>query len=260
MGAAAMSDIASLEYSLKQQHGAIPVMGAELECYVTLVPEQVEAFWQAVSHALEAAGMPWQRIEKERGTHQYELIFPPVAPARLAAILAAAKQAVEAEARARSVSCSFAARPFSGEPSSGLHIHLHLEDAAGNYLYHKSDDEMSEALAFSLGGLLAGMAQDMAIFCPSAESFTRFEDKDHVPRTFSWGVNNRYAALRIPAERNPYRKRIEHRMAGADADPESVITAILRRVLEGLEQGTAPPPQEYGKPESIFLTAAHCLS
>lgn len=244
--------IEALESGLRRAFGAVPVMGAELECYVTLAPDQVEPFWHAVSLVMDAAGAPFERIEKERGTHQYELIFPPASPTQLAANLAAAKQAVEDEARARGVSCSFAARPFPDEPSSGLHIHVHLENAAGEYLYHKLEDTMSGALKYSLGGLLQGMAEDMAIFCPHPHSFARFEDKDHVPRSFCWGVNNRYAALRIPAERDPYRKRIEHRMAGADADPEAVIAAILRRLTEGLEQKLEPPPQEYGKPQSIF--------
>jgi glutamine synthetase len=250
-----MNTIDELESKLLQKHHATPVMGAELECYVTLAPEQVELFWQAVRTALADSGMVWERLEKERGSHQYEMIFAPVSPSRMAQILIAAKQIVAAEAARMNLSASFAAKPYEDEPSSGLHIHLHLENDAGEYLYHKTEDAMSDVLRFSLGGLLAGMAEDIAVFCPEPESWARFADIDHVPRNYSWGVNNRYCALRIPAERDPERKRIEHRMAGADAAPEAVITAILARVMEGLENRTEPPPQEYGKPASTIREA-----
>ncbi len=227
-------------------------MGAELECYVTLAPEQVEPFWQAVREAMVNAGMAFERIEKERGTHQYEMIFAPEPPARLAQILTKAKYFVTSQAARMAVFSSFSAKTYEHEPSSGLHIHLHLENESGEYLYHKADETMSEALRFSLGGLLAGMPEDMAIFCSTPESWARFSDGDHVPRSYSWGVNNRYCALRIPAERNPKRKRIEHRMAGADAAPEAVIAAILARIMEGLESRTEPPAQEYGKPMPVI--------
>ncbi|MFN8971634.1 MAG: hypothetical protein ACK5ZH_04195 [Alphaproteobacteria bacterium] len=247
-----MEQIADLESQLLVKHRARPVMGAELECYVALAPEQVEPFWQAVRVAMINADMAFERIEKERGTHQYEMIFAPAAPSRMAQILAQAKYFVEAEALRIAVDASFAAKTYEDEPSSGLHIHLHLENELGEYLYHKTDETMSEALRFSLGGLLAGMAEDMAIFCPTPESRARFHDPDHVPRNYSWGVNNRYCALRIPAERDPERKRIEHRMAGADAAPAAVIAAILTRVIEGLENRIEPPLQEYGKPMPVI--------
>jgi glutamine synthetase len=75
----------------------------------------------------------------------------------------------------------------------------------------------------------------------------RLNDRDHVPKIAGWGVNNRYCALRIPMDPDPYNKRIEHRAPCANADPEAAIAAMLGGVLRGLRERIEPPAQEYGK-------------
>lgn len=230
-------------------------MGAELECYVTLTPETMDAFWKPVIDALKAEGVPVIRIEKERGEHQYELVLGIAAPHKLAEYLEFAKSTIEEEAKRQNTKCSFTAKPYDDQPSSGLHIHTHLANGDGTNLYHKTEEEMSDALKFSLGGLMARLEKDMDVFCPTTESHRRYDDADHVPRKFCWGVNNRYCALRIPLDPDHYNKRIEHRMAGADADATAVVKVILQGILEGLEQRIEPPEQEYGKPEKVYLTS-----
>jgi glutamine synthetase len=242
-----------LENELITRFGATPIMGAELECYVTLTPEAMDAFWATVVEALKQENIPVIRVEKERGEHQYELVLGTGSPRQLADWIQFAKNTIEEKAKASDVAGSFAAKPYDDQPSSGLHIHTHLADSEGVNLYHKTEEEMSNALRFSLGGLMTRLEKDMAIFCPTVESHRRYDDADHVPRKFCWGVNNRYCALRIPMERDPYNKRIEHRMAGADADATKVIEAILIGILEGLDASIEPPAQEYGKPDKVYL-------
>ena len=63
----------------------------------------------------------------------------------------------------------------------------------------------------------------------------------------SWGMNNRYAALRIPATINPF-KVVEHRMCSANANPKKAIEAIIAGIIVGLEFELTAPEQEFGKP------------
>ena len=56
----------------------------------------------------------------------------------------------------------------------------------------------------------------------------------------SWGYETRAAAVRIPGGSNAAR-RIEHRVAGADANPYLVLAAMLGAALEGIENGIEPP-------------------
>ena len=101
------------------------------------------------------------------------------------------------------------------------------------------------ALRHTLGGLLATMQENMDVFAPTEESRARFASGDHIPTTVSWGANNRTTALRLPYTGLPFR-RIEHRVAGADADVAAVIAVILEGVLHGLENRLEPGPQMHG--------------
>ncbi len=51
--------------------------------------------------------------------------------------------------------------------------------------------------------------------------------------TAQWGFNNRTVALRIP-HGGPAATRIEHRIAGADANPYLVLASILAGVNHGV--------------------------
>jgi glutamine synthetase len=249
--------ISSLSKLLFTHFGAVPYIGAEIECYVAL-PEgdiaAIDAFWLPVKQALLAQNIPLLRIEQEQGKGQFELVLGVASPEPMYEFITQAKNIVQAHARAQNVAASFEAKPYHNQPSSGLHIHIHLANGANENLFHKTEEEMSEMLAFSLGGLLATLPHFLPIWCPNDSEFTRFLDNDHVPRTLSWGVNNRYCALRIPMIQDPYSKRIEHRMSHAHADADAVIAAILAGVFIGLEYRIAPPDQEYGKPEAILPT------
>jgi glutamine synthetase len=70
----------------------------------------------------------------------------------------------------------------------------------------------------------------------------------------TWGYETRNAAVRIPGGSNAAR-RIEHRVAGADANPYLVLAAILGAALEGIEGRIAPPePMTAAKDEESGAT------
>lgn len=240
----ACAAIPSVEKRLLEQFGLVPVMAAEIECYVPLEGD-IDAFWRPVDAALRDTGVGLVRIEKERGAHQYELVTQVTTPARLIDWL----ENIKAIINGQGVPVSFAAKPFTEQPSSGLHLHLHLGDEAdGINAYHKTEEWVSDALRWSLGGLLATLPHAMSVFFPNEASLARLQDIDHVPKLAGWGVNNRYCALRIPAGEDPYDKRIEHRVPCADADPALAVLAMLEGVAIGLENKIEPPAQEHGKP------------
>jgi glutamine synthetase len=60
-----------------------------------------------------------------------------------------------------------------------------------------------------------------------------------------WGVNNRSAGLRIPMSPSDAR-RIEHRAAGADANPYLMLAAILAGLHHGLTNKIDPGPAAVG--------------
>jgi glutamine synthetase len=155
------------------------------------------------------------------------------------------KKIITDTAKKYSMEASFAAKPLADDFGSGLHIHVHLENKQGQNQYVKQDAFISDALNYSLGGLLLWMPDTMAIFAPSPASYKRFAPGSNGPQTVSWGANNRTVALRLPDSAHD-NKRIEHRVSGADADVWQVVYVILCAIHYGLLTKAKPDGQVYG--------------
>ena len=95
----------------------------------------------------------------------------------------------------------------------------------------RSDGET--LLGYGVAGLQATMSESMAIFAPNINVYRRFKPDEFVPVTRDWGENNRSVAFRLPIGDGQSR-RIEHRVAGAEANPYLVIAAVLAGVHHGI--------------------------
>ncbi len=81
----------------------------------------------------------------------------------------------------------------------------------------------------------------MALCAPGPNSYRRFRAEAYVPLHPTWSINNRGSAIRVPAS-DADNLRIEHRLAGADANPYLVCAWVLAGMLHGLEKRLEPPP------------------
>lgn len=212
-------------------------------------------FWAPLRAALLAQHIPLLRIEQERGDYQFELVFGTGSPQAVTEYVATAKDLISEHAKAQGTQALFDAKPYAHQPASALHYHINLTNAKGSNVFIKTEEGMSDALIYALGGMLATIPLAMEVWCPTPASIARFDGADHIPRTLSWGVNNRYCALRIPMIQDTHDKRIEHRMAGADANPHRVMQAVLAGMLVGLEFQLECGAQEFGKPEALDVQA-----
>jgi glutamine synthetase len=145
------------------------------------------------------------------------------------------KRAIKAAAQAEGLQATFMAKPFADRASNGLHVHISLVDRQGSNRF--AADEA--ALHHAIGGLQATMAEAMLLFAPNANSFRRLRPLSYAPTAPTWGHNNRTVALRIPAGA-PAARRIEHRVAGADANPYLVVAAVLAGIHHGLTERLDP--------------------
>jgi glutamine synthetase len=128
---------------------------------------------------------------------------------------------------------------------SGLHIHASLYDRQGNNLFNDPASEatpaISEVLRHAVGGMARTMPDAMAIFAPNANSYRRFVPGAYVPMSPNWGYNHRDVSMRIPVSGHDHR-RVEHRVAGADANPYLVVAAVLAGMHAGISRGLEPGP------------------
>ena len=107
------------------------------------------------------------------------------------------------------------------------------------------DSSGTELLQFAVAGMLSAMKESTLIFAPHFNSYRRLRPDAHAPTAICWGYENRTTAIRIPGGA-PQARRIEHRVAGADANPYLVLAAILGAALLGMEEKLLPPDQTKG--------------
>lgn len=253
--------------------GLTPVVACELEFYLVrreggvIVPAEparpgrvpgaprVLAFdkldeWGPVLAEIDqgcaAQGVPAGAATAEYGGGQFEVNLGHVADPVLAADHALLlRRIVKGVAERHGLIATFMSKPFAEQSGSGLHIHASLADAAGRNVFDETTPDGDRLMGHAIAGLQATTYDAMAIFAPNFNAFRRFAPNQFVPVNTSWGVNNRSVSFRIPAGGGPAR-RIEHRIAGAEANPYLVMAAVLAGLHHGLAQRLTPTPPSTG--------------
>lgn len=205
-----------------------------------------EDFLSAVDSACETQKIPIGTALSEFAPGQFEINLHHVDNAALACDHGVMlKRAVKGVARKLGLGASFMAKTFQDDAGSGLHVHVSVLDESGRNVLaepgSKARPPISDTMRHAVGGLLATMHEAMAIFAPTANSYRRLQPKSYVPLAPNWGYNHRSLALRIPLS-DPENLRIEHRVAGADANPYLVVAAILAGIHHGVSKRCDPGP------------------
>jgi glutamine synthetase len=256
------------QVALLKAAGQTPVVAVELEFYVTK-PDCNGAFTLNTPNGLadnpefpmtfqfeemdtlapfiddiykiaNAQGLPIDGVMQESGPGQFEINLKhkadPVAAALDGLLL---KRAVKAAAKAHGIDATFMAKPHHDWSGSGMHVHVSLVDAAGKNLF--AGDPLSPLFRNAIGGLQATMGDFMAVWAQSGNAYRRYVPKSYVSMTAHWGINNRNVALRIPRAAAPG-TRVEHRVSGADANPNLVLAGILAGIRHGIVNKIDPGP------------------
>lgn len=204
------------------------------------------AFTDAVADVCRAQKIPADTAVAEYAPGQFEINLKHRDDALLAcddAILL--KRAIKAVAQQQGMLASFMAKPFVDQAGSGTHIHVSILDRAGRNILACTPEAPSEALRHAIAGLQQTSKDCMLMFAPHANSYRRFVLNAFVPLNDCWGFNNRTVAMRVPHS-DPDNTRVEHRIAGADANPYLVTAAVLAGMLHGLENKGDPGPPIVG--------------
>ena len=206
--------------------------------------EDVDPFLAELYATCEAQNIPAGATLKEFSPGQFEVNLHHVASAELAcdhAVLL--KRAVKAVAKRHGLGATFMAKPFADSAGCSLHVHVSLVDARGRNVFagNKAEKPVSTTLKHAIGGLAATMAESMAIFAPTANSYRRYRPGMFVPLAPNWGRNHRGVALRIPLS-GLEDTRVEHRPGGSDGNPYLVMAAILAGIHHGITKKLDPGP------------------
>ncbi len=223
----------------KQRDTATQVYSiTELEAFAGLLAD--------ITGACDAQAIPYGAITTEYAPGQFEINLDHVPDPLLAADHAVLlKRAVKGCARRHDLQATFAPKPYPEESGSGLHAHVSLIDREGRNVLDNGANGPSDLLRHAIGGCLAMMPASMALFAPNPNGFRRYRANNFVPVSRCWGIENRSAAVRVPMG-DAASRRIEHRIAGADANPYLALASILAAMHHGIVKEIDPGPPSTG--------------
>ncbi|MCB1688613.1 MAG: glutamine synthetase [Halioglobus sp.] len=240
---------AELEFSLVEWDQSVPlhtcpspVGGSPIggNTYGLDVLNHHQAMLEDLRLACEVQDIPFDGVAKESAPSQYEINMQHVDnPVLAAKQILMMKRLIKGVAAKHNLIASFMPKPFETEAGNGLHVHCSLLDESGVNVFDDGTEKGSPLLLNAIGGCLANMADSVAIFSPSYNGYRRFQPGCHAPTYPSWGYENRTVAVRVPAGSHAGR-RLEHRVAGADANPYLLFAVLLSAMLDGIEQNLSP--------------------
>lgn len=224
-------------------------VGRALEAPRVLAFDKLDE-WGAILAEIDAAclaqGVPAGAATAEYGGAQFEVnlghVDDPVLACDHALML---RRIVKGVAGRHGLEATFMSKPFADQSGSGLHIHASLVDGAGRNVFDETTEEGDRLLGHAIAGLQATTYDAMAIFAPNLNAYRRFAPNQFVPVNTSWGINNRSVSFRVPMGGGQAR-RVEHRIAGAEANPYLVMAAMLAGFHHGLSQRLEPTPPSTG--------------
>jgi glutamine synthetase len=169
------------------------------------------------------------------------------------------KRTVRHAAMRHNVYATFMAKPLANEPGSSMHIHQSVVDKrTGRNLFAHRDGSDSALFRSHVAGLQRYLPQVMPLLAPNVNSYRRLQPYLDAPINVHWGVDNRSVGLRVPISTAAGR-RIENRLAGADANPYIAIAASLACGYLGMIERLKPTKQVEGSAYRLAHTLPRTL-
>jgi glutamine synthetase len=135
---------------------------------------------------------------------------------------------------------TFMAKPLANQPGSAMHIHQSVvETRTGRNIFTLDDGSASPLFYSYLAGQQQYLPAATCILAPYVNSYRRLVPNGSAPINVEWGLDNRSAGLRIPISPDGSR-RVENRLAGADANPYLAIAVSLACGYLGIKKKLEP--------------------
>ena len=200
---------------------------------------ELAPFWDEFQVTLELLGVRADTWIHEVGLTQFEINLLHDDPLLVADQAFLFKYAAKEVALKHGLNAVFMAKPIAGQPGSSMHLHQSIVDGDGRNIFSEADGGESLRFRQYIAGLQAYLPDLMLLFAPFVNSYRRFVKGSQAPVNFHWGYDNRTAGLRVPRS-GPAARRVENRVAGADANPYLVIAATLAAGLAGIVEELPP--------------------
>jgi glutamine synthetase len=201
---------------------------------------EFDPIFEAVYDYCEKQDIDIDTLTHEAGAAQIEINFNHGNALELADQAFLFKRTAREAAIRHQIYATFMAKPMQGEPGSAMHIHQSVVDAdTGRNLFSNPDGTDSALFMAHIAGLQKYLPYAMPLLAPNVNSYRRLVPNSDAPINVHWGRDNRTTGLRVPVSQ-PDARRVENRVAGADANPYLAIAASLACGYIGMTQNMEP--------------------
>jgi glutamine synthetase len=228
------------DYPLEPPVGRSGRVESARQAYSIDALAEFDPFVDEVYDYCEEQGLAIDTLIHESGPAQMEINLIHGEPLELADQAFLFKRTVREVALRHNMYATFMAKPMQHQPGSSMHIHQSVVDAeTGKNIFNRPDGEPSELFFHYIGGLQKHLPAALAILAPYVNSYRRAARYHAAPINLKWGYDNRTTGLRVPIGETEAR-RVENRLAGADANPYLAIAVSLVCGFLGIQEKVAP--------------------
>lgn len=199
-------------------------------------------FYCELTETAERMGFPLDALHKELGPGLLEVALKPGVGVRNADNAMLFKTMAKTLAKRQGMLATFMAKLKTSLQGHGAHVHLSLRGAKdGKPLFYDPDGTYggSDLLLHFIGGLQRYLPEFTLMALPNVNSYKRVIPDAWAPVYPNWGYENRTCAFRVVGG-SASSKRVEIRLAGADANPYLALAAFVTAGRLGVENEIKP--------------------
>jgi glutamine synthetase len=228
------------DYPLAPPVGRSSQREASRQAYGVDALNEFDPLFEDVYDFCEDQGIEINTLTHEAGAAQMEMNFNHGDALELADQAFLFKRTVREAGLRHKLYATFMAKPMQGEPGSSMHIHQSVLDRKrGRNLFGQRDGKNSRLFLNHIAGLQKHLPGVMPLLAPNVNSYRRLTRDSDAPINTHWGYDNRTVGLRVPHAPAEAR-RVENRVAGADASPYLAVAASLACGYLGMTERLKP--------------------
>ncbi len=208
--------------------------------YFNALPkDDLRQFIDTVAEAQRALGFENEKDHGEVAPSQFEINFKYTNALITGDQILLYKLVARQVAKLMGFTASFLPKPVAGINGSGMHINMSIAKDGKNIFYKNGgEDNLSDFGQNFCTGILHRAKEMNAIYCPSVNSYRRLDPNFEAPNAIQKSARDRGSIIRIPLA-NEKSSRIELRPVSPDANPYTVMFALLKSGLDGVNSSAS---------------------
>ena len=228
------------DYPLEPPVGRSGRRETSRQAYGVDAVNEFDPLFEDVYDFCEAQNIDIDTLTHESGAAQMEMNFSHDVPLLLADQAFLFKRTVREAGLRHKVYATFMAKPMQGEPGSSMHIHQSIVSAkTGRNLFGARSGKDTKLFLNHIAGLQKLLPAVLPLLAPNVNSYRRLTPHSDAPINTHWAYDNRTVGLRVPHS-EPTARRVENRIAGADANPYLALAASLACGYLGMTERLKP--------------------